>query len=143
MRSLFAPVAALILARAATAAPMPKAEGAKKAGKAARPRLSKDAEAFVRAQGVDLESADFKRAVSDGVIKTDYDGDPEEFSLERLAKAKKKNAVANFIGTRAFIAKLKADYAGTPIPTENYDPLYLTHDERDLVGRKFAERFKK
>lgn len=98
---------------------------------------------YLRQIGIDPKSKDAIAADAEGVITVDYDGDDYDYSLAQLAAAKKKNAVATFISTRAFIHRLEADYAGTEIPTKNYDPLYLRHSERELVGRKFAERFKK
>ncbi len=98
---------------------------------------------YLRSIGLDPKSKEAVAADAEGTITIDYEGDDYQYSLAQLAAGKKKNAVATFINTRAFIHRLKEDYAGTSIPSTNYDPLYLTHEERTLVGRKFAERFKK
>lgn len=98
---------------------------------------------YLRSIGIDPKSKETIAADADGTLTVDYEGDDYQYSLAQLAAGKKKNAVGTFINTRAFIRRLQKDYAGTSIPTTNYDPLYLTHAERDLVGRKFAERFKK
>lgn len=98
---------------------------------------------YLRSIGLDPKSKEAVAADAEGTITIDYEGDDYQYSLAQLAAGKKKNAVATFINTRAFIHRLKEDYAGTSIPTTNYDPLYLTREERTLVGRKFAERFKK
>lgn len=105
--------------------------------------LSEPAIAFIKSIPLDPLAKDVVLAEADGVIQTTYEDDPNEYSLEQLAIGRKKNGVLAFIGARNFIARLKADFARTSIPTSNYDPLYLTETERDLVGRKFAERFKK
>ena len=109
----------------------------------ARATLSPQAEAYMKSIGLDPRSKDVMLADADGVIVTTYEGDPAEYSLDQLALGRKKNGVRAFVGTRVFIARIKEDYARTNIPTANYDPLYLTNDERALVGRKFAERFRK
>lgn len=98
---------------------------------------------YLRSIGLDPKSAEAIAADAEGTITIDYEGDDYQYSLAQLAAGKKKNAVATFINTRAFIHRLKEDYAGTSIPKTNYDPLYLTREERTLVGRKFAERFRK
>lgn len=105
--------------------------------------LSEPASAFLKSIGLDPLSKDVALAEADGLIQTTYEDDAAEYSLDQLAVGKKKNGVLAFIGARTFISRLKADYARTSIPTSNYDPLYLTQEERALVGRKFAERFKK
>ncbi len=109
----------------------------------ARAALSSQAEAYMKSIGLNPQSKEVMLADADGVIETTYENDPAEYSLDQLALGKKKNGLMAFIGTRVFIARLKKDFATTNIPTVNYDPLYLTVDERALVGRKFAERFKK
>lgn len=94
---------------------------------------------YLRQIGVDPESKDVIAADEEGPISTSFGGDPEEYSLDKLAGQKKKNGTTAFIGTRTFIRRLKANFAGTSIPKVNYDPLYLTVEERGLVGRKFVE----
>jgi hypothetical protein len=110
---------------------------------AAQAQVSPQTLQFLQTAGIDPNSPEAAAAIAEGVIYTTYEGDAAEFSLEMLAAQKRKNGVLAFIHTRAFIAKLKENFAGTSIPKDNYDPLYLTEDERALVGRKFAERFKK
>lgn len=108
-----------------------------------RAALSPQAEAYLKSIGLDPKSKEVMLADADGVIVTTYEEDSAEYSLDQLALGKKKNGSRAFVGTRVFVARLKEDFARTNIPTANYDPLYLTVDERALVGRKFAERFKK
>lgn len=99
---------------------------------------------FLREIGVDPESEDVVATDAEGTVSTEYDGDPTEYNLNSLAAEKKKNGIVTFIGTRTFIRRLKKDFDGTSIPKTNYDPLFLTREERALVGKKFAEQlFKK
>ncbi len=106
--------------------------------------ITPETEAFLTSIGItdksepNLEQAEI--ADSDGLIKTTYSGDEVEYSLESLVKEKKKNGVRSFVTTRVFIRKLKADYKNTQVPKSNYyEALYLTPDERKIVGRKMAE----
>lgn len=108
-----------------------------------RAELSPAGESFLKSIGVNLKAPDVQVAIADGVISTTYDTDPQDYSLDDLAVRKQKNGSQAFIGTRSFIKKLKANFAGTSMPASNYDPLYLTPEERSLAGRKYAERFKK
>lgn len=106
--------------------------------------LSKQATDFLLSISIDPTSENVKLADQDGTIKTEYQGDPEEYSLESLAIAKKTNGVKSFIITRTLIRRLKADFSRTALPKSgdplhNWDPIYLTVDERALVGRKFRE----
>jgi|CXWL01.1.fsa_nt_gi hypothetical protein len=105
--------------------------------------MKPDTEAFLISIGIDDKSdpslQQAETADKDGTIKTTYRGDDVEHSLESLARAKRSNGVKAFITTRVFIRNLKANYAGTSIPKKNYDALYLTKEERILVGRKIAE----
>ena len=101
--------------------------------------MSPAAEAFLRKVGIDPGSEQAGIADKDGAIATTYRGDSVEHSLESLVSQNKRNGVINFVTTRAFIRKLKADYAGTEVPQSNYDALYLTKAERELVGRKIAD----
>ncbi|PIR19031.1 MAG: hypothetical protein COV48_04270 [Elusimicrobia bacterium CG11_big_fil_rev_8_21_14_0_20_64_6] len=109
----------------------------------AQAALSPKAEAFLTSIGLIPTSPEVSLAINDGVISTTFNGDSEQYSLEQLATEGKRNGTKAFVGTRNFIAKLTANFAGTSIPATNYDPLYLTVQERALAGRKFAERFKK
>jgi hypothetical protein len=108
-----------------------------------RAELSPAGETFLKSIGVNLQAQDVVVAIADGVISTTYDADPQDYSLDDLATRKQKNGSLAFIGTRNFIKKLKGNFSGTSIPSTNYDPLYLTPEERSMAGRKFAERFKK
>ena len=101
--------------------------------------LSPEAEAFVRKAGLDPASVTVRQAEADGAIVTMYQDDERTNSLESLAKAGLKNGVKAFVSTRAFIRKLKANYAGTPFPTSGFDGLYLTVEERTLATRKMFE----
>lgn len=100
--------------------------------------MTPETAAYLRSIGLDPESADVVAVDSEGPVMTSYDGDASEFSLDSLAAQKKKNGISSFIGTRTFIRRLKENFAGTPIPKVNYDPMYLTPEERGQVGRKFA-----
>jgi len=101
--------------------------------------LSPDAESYLRSIGFDPASEDVRLAEAAGEIQTTYMDEPATFSLESLAAGKKKkNQVTNFIVTRAFIARLQGDFTSTAIPEKNYEALYLTKAERQLVGRKVA-----
>ena len=106
--------------------------------------LSKPATDFLLSISVDPTSENVKLADQEGIIKTIAGGDPEEFSLESLAIAKKTNGVKSFIITRAFIRRLKADFSRTAMPKPgdplyNTDPRYMTMDERALFSRKLRE----
>lgn len=94
---------------------------------------------YLRSIGVNPDSPDVAAVDAEGPVTTSYDGDASEFSLDSLASQKKKNGINSFIGTRVFIRKLKDNFAGTSIPKTNYDPMYLTPEERGQVGRKFAQ----
>jgi hypothetical protein len=104
--------------------------------------LSTQATDFLLSISIDPASENVKLADQDGTIKTEYGGDPEEYSLESLAIAKKTNGVRCFIDTRAFIRSLKADFNRT----EKIGPghplyrcaasVYLTVEERRLAAKK-------
>jgi len=103
--------------------------------------LSRQATDFLLSISIDPASEDVKLAERDGVIKTEYSGDPEEYSLESLALAKKTNGVKCFINTRLFIRSLKADSSRTEKVGPGH-PLYscslltyLTVEERKLVAK--------
>jgi hypothetical protein len=106
---------------------------------AAASAMTPETAAYLRTIGVNPEAADVVAVDSEGPISTSYDGDDQEYSLDTLAAAKRKNGVSSFITTRGFIRHLKENFDGTSIPKTNYDPLYLTGEERGLVGRKFAQ----
>lgn len=101
--------------------------------------LSPVAEDFVRKAGLDPASDAVRAADKDGTISTTYRGDLKKYSLESLAKEGARNGVISFVTTRAFIRKLEADFAGTPIPKTGYDGLYLTVEQRRMVARKIVE----
>ena len=105
--------------------------------------LSKQAADFLRSISIDPASQDVKLADRDGIIKTEYNGDPEEYSLESIAIAKKVNGVKCFIASRAFIRSLKADFSRTQKVGPGH-PLYdcaymryMTVEERKLAVKKF------
>lgn len=101
--------------------------------------LSPETEAFLRKAGLDPASEAVRIAEEDGTIVTMYRDDEKRISLESLAKEGAKNGIKSFVATRAFIRKLKADFAGTPFLKTNYDGLYLTLEERRLATRKAIE----
>lgn len=105
--------------------------------------LSKQATDFLLSISIDPASENVKLADRDGTIKTKHRGDPEEYSLESLAAAKKVNGIKCFIDTRAFIRSLKADFSrtkkvgpGHPLYSCSY-LIYLTVEERKLAMKKF------
>ena len=105
--------------------------------------LSPAASSFLSSIGLNSDDEAVKLADQDGeIMGVDVYGDPETFSLEGLALAKKTNAAKQFIATRAFVRSLKADFDGTPLPTVDYNANFLTKDERQLVGRKVASTLK-
>ena len=105
--------------------------------------MKAETEAFLASIGINFKSdpniEQAEIADKDGTITTTYRGDTVEHSLHSLSLAKRSNGVKAFITTRVFIRKLKANYAGTSVPKTNYDALYLTKEERIMVGRKIAE----
>jgi hypothetical protein len=104
--------------------------------------LSPAASSFLSSIGLNPDDEAVKLADQDGEIAGEALGDPETFSLEKLALAKKPNAARQFIATRAFVRSLKADFEGTKLPTTDYNASFLTKDERQLVGRKVASTLK-
>lgn len=98
--------------------------------------LAPETEAFLRKAGLDPASAAVKAAAEEGPVKTVYQGDDKEFSLDSLAKEGAKNGIKAFVAARDFIRRLKANFAGTPIPVNGYDGLYLTPEERKLALKK-------
>lgn len=101
--------------------------------------MTPETEQYLRSIGVNPQSPDVVAVDAEGPLSTVYDGDASEFSLDILASQKKKNGINSFIGTRTFIRRLQENFSGTSIPKVNYDPLYLTPEERGQVGRKFAQ----
>lgn len=97
--------------------------------------------AFLESIGMDPRSENVQIAHHDGTISSIFRGQPISNSLESLAKEGSKKGVIAFVTTRVFIRKLKADFAGTPIPKVGYDGIYLTKDERLLVAEKLVEGF--
>jgi len=92
----------------------------------------------IRAAGLDPDSAAVRAAVAEGEITVDFHGDPETFSLAKLAAGKKLNGIRNFVGTRAFLRALKADPGKAVIFDDTYNPDYLSNDERALVSKRVA-----
>lgn len=90
---------------------------------------------YLRSIGIDPESKDVVSVYAEGPVTTEYNGDEEIYSLDTMAAQKMKNRIVTFIGTRLFIRRLKTNFAGTP--KTNYDPMYLTPEERPLAARKF------
>jgi len=99
--------------------------------------LSAEAAAFLRSVGMDPNSEAVKIADADGEIHTTFHGDPKVYSLEKLVAEKLKNGVRQFVVMRAFIRRLKADFANTAIPKVDYNGDYLTRDERQLMFKKY------
>lgn len=98
--------------------------------------MSPETEAFVRKAGLDPASAAVRLADEEGPVSTVYQGDEKEYSLDSLARDGAKNGLKAFVSTREFIRKLKANFAGTPVPAAGYDGLYLTVEERKLALKK-------
>lgn len=111
-----------------------------KAASKPRPTMKPETAQFLRSIGIDPKSKEVARVDMEGTVMTVRGGDQEEFSLDSMAAQKKKNGIKAFIATRGFIRLLKKDYAGTSIPKTNYDPLFLTPEERSLVGKKYLEQ---
>jgi len=101
--------------------------------------LSPEAEEYLKTIGFDPASEDVRLAEAAGEIQTSFMDEDVTYSLELLAAGKKKkNQLTNFITTRAFMARLQKDFNGTKVPAKNYEALYLTTEERQMVGRKIA-----
>lgn len=98
--------------------------------------MAPETEAFLRKAGLDPASAAVRLADKEGPIDTTYQGDEKQFSLDSLARDGAKNGIKAFVSAREFIRKLKANFAGTPIPAGGYDGLYLTLEERKLALKK-------
>ena len=107
--------------------------------------LSPQANSFIKSIGINPGDPDVVAAETEGVIKTDYHGDPASYSLENLASARKANAVRSFVFTRKLIRQLKANFDTyhLAVPSPGYDSRYLTKSERALVGRKIADQYAK
>lgn len=118
-----------------------EAPSSPKAAPAPEAPLSPETIVFLKSIGVDPESEDVQVAHKDGTISSVFRGKPISNSLESLAKEGSKKGVISFVTSRAFIRKLKADFAGTPIPKVGYDGIYLTNEERLLVADKLVEGF--
>lgn len=102
--------------------------------------LSPAAVAFVREAGLDPASREVVAADRDGEIRSTYRGKAVSPSLEALALSKSKTGVLMFVKTRAYIRRLEADFAGTPLEKGGFDRLYLTERQRTLVTRKIFEK---
>lgn len=120
------------LKAAAAAAPLP-------ATTAPAAPLTPETIAFLQSIGIDPSSEDVRVAHESGEIQTTYMDEPMAVSLESLARAKKKNPVIRFVATRAYIAKLKKDFDNVELLITNYEPTFLTKEERMLVGKKVAQ----
>lgn len=92
---------------------------------------------YLRKLGIDPRSQAVVAAEAEGTIEIVFHSDLKKFSLSGLiAQGDVPNGVRAFIATRAFIARLKVDFAGTAIPEKDYDSMYLTREEKKLVARK-------
>lgn len=100
--------------------------------------LSPEAESYLQSIGLDPTSEDVRLAEAAGNVQTTYMDEPVSYSVESLAQEKKKNGLIRFVTTRAFIHRLHKNFNETKIPKKNYEALYLTVAERELVGRKVA-----
>jgi len=106
--------------------------------------LSPETKAFLVSLGIDPDSPAVKIADADGEIHTTFRGDPEIFSLEKLAADKRANAVRQFVFTRSLIREIKARGADYHWPDDthaypDYDGRFLTTEERLLVVAKLTE----
>src|SRR5690348_1711010 len=100
--------------------------------------LTPETKSFLVSVGIDPDSPSVKIADADGEIHTTFRGDPEVFSLEKLAADKRANAVRQFIFTRSLIREIKAKGADYHWPADSkaypdYDGRFLTADERLVV----------
>lgn len=105
--------------------------------------LSQQAADFLKSVGLDPANADVVAADKDGAIETTFRGDPEIFSLEKLAIGKKANAVRLFIGTRKVARELRTNLKGYKLPAgpiQDFDGTYLTPAERGLLADKIVEQ---
>ncbi|OGR93822.1 MAG: hypothetical protein A2V88_05410 [Elusimicrobia bacterium RBG_16_66_12] len=101
--------------------------------------LSPQEQTYLQKLGIDPNSKAVASAEADGTVSTTFENEPKEFSLRGLiAQGNVPKGVACFVTTRNFIARLKTNFAGTAIPKTNYDPIYLTIEERRLVARKIV-----
>lgn len=96
---------------------------------------------YLRSIRIDPNSEAVRVADQDGLVKTTFRGRAFEASLEQLASVRHENETRCFVATRNFIQKLKTAFASTPMLKENYDPIYLRPEEKDLAGKKVAEDF--
>ena len=98
--------------------------------------LTPKSAAYLKTLGFDPASEDVRLADKSGKVETTNLGEPVTFSLESLAAGKKKNQIKPFITTRAFVERLKIDFAGTIMPKKDYEATYVAQQERSLVGDK-------
>lgn len=108
-------------------------------GASAPPSMTPATAKYLSSVGIDPGSKEVVEVHEEGPVSTIVNDDPEEYTLDRLAAENRKNGLRVFIHTRTFIRGLKRDFGGTSIPKKDYDPFFLTREERALVGRKFAE----
>ena len=57
-----------------------------------RAELSPAGEYYLKSIGVNLQAPDVVVAIADGVISTTYDADPQEYSLDALARGSRRTA---------------------------------------------------
>jgi hypothetical protein len=99
--------------------------------------LSPEADAFVRTIQPPISPQDLALAESHGEIETLFQDERVRYSVESLAREKKKNMLVRFVATRVFAANL-SKFNGRGFP-EFYERLYLTEAERAEVVRKVKE----
>lgn len=102
------------------------------------PTPTPEAKEYLKSIGLDTASEDVGLAHQAGEIQTTYMDEPVTYSLEALALAKKKTPLIRFVATRAFIANFKYGYIPVKIPGKNFEPDFLTPDERALIASKPA-----
>jgi len=98
--------------------------------------LTPETASFLVKAGLDPTSADVRAADEEGPVTVLFQGEDKDFSLDSLATEGKKNGIKAFVAARAFIRRLKQNFAGTPAPKQGLDMLYLTLEERQLAMRK-------
>lgn len=102
--------------------------------------LSPEAQAFIETLNPKPTAQAVAIAESHGEIKTTFMDEEVSYSVESLARERKKNGLVRFITTRLFIHGLRKDGRFTGFP-DLYEAIYLTTAERDFVGKKVAESY--
>ncbi len=92
--------------------------------------LSETTRGYLQEIGIDPQASDITAAANENVILRSGG----VASLDELARQKKSKAeILRFIGTRRFLQAYRQDSATRLPPTEQFDPAYLTDEERALV----------